>query len=168
MGMVKTSVRVSIMRCEPLDEVLYALQHVLPDLKEPSSYVTFAGLRFSQPHIAEYSTAGHPPILQYHAESALVERLAIEQFPVGIISSAEFRAATTRCARGDLFLMLTDGLVELANARDEEFGLERVEELLIVNAAHPLSEIAGIIVGAASRHGERTDDQTILVARVMQ
>ena len=45
--------------------------------------------------------------------------------------------------------MLTDGIVEVTDARDQEFGLERAERLLLANAARPLAEIAQTIVGAS-------------------
>ncbi len=62
--------------------------------------------------------------------------------------------------------MLTDGIVEVTKAGDEEFGLERVERLLLENAARPLADIAQIIIGATTEHGRQMDDQTILVARI--
>jgi Stage II sporulation protein E (SpoIIE) len=46
--------------------------------------------------------------------------------------------------------MLTDGIVEVTNEGDEEFGLERVERLLLENATRPLAEIAERIIGAAT------------------
>jgi serine phosphatase RsbU (regulator of sigma subunit) len=62
--------------------------------------------------------------------------------------------------------MLTDGIVEVTNGGDEEFGLERVEKLLLENAARPLAEIAEIMIRAAGAHGPQMDDQTILVVRI--
>lgn len=67
---------------------------------------------------------------------------------------------------GDIFAMLTDGIIEVADPRDEEFGLDRVEQLLLENATKPLAEIAEIVISAATDHGRPTDDQTILLARI--
>lgn len=166
MGMVKTAVRMALFRGELLDGILRALQGVLPGVKEPSSYVTFAGLRFDESGSAEYTTAAHVPILHYRQGTHTTERLSIEQFPVGIIPGAEYRSARTACDRGDVFVMLTDGIVEVTSASDEEFGLERVERLLLENATRPLAEIAEMIIGAATKHGRQMDDQTILIARI--
>jgi hypothetical protein len=58
MGMVKTAVRMALSRGDGLEAVLRELNNVLPGLKDPSSYVTFAGLRFDQPGVAEYATGG--------------------------------------------------------------------------------------------------------------
>jgi serine phosphatase RsbU (regulator of sigma subunit) len=84
--------------------------------------------------------------LHYRHQTRTVERLGMEQFPVGLIPAAEYRAAT-RYGSGDVFLMLTDGIVEVANASEEEFGLERVEQLLLDNSARPLAELAEVLLG---------------------
>ena len=106
------------------------------------------------------------PILHYRRETHAIERLFIEKFPVGFIAGAEYRAARALCHREDVFVMLTDGIVEVTDARDQEFGLERVERLLLANAARPLAEIAQTIVGASKKHGPQMDDQTILLPRI--
>jgi serine phosphatase RsbU (regulator of sigma subunit) len=104
--------------------------------------------------------------LHYRQGTHTTERLFLEQFPVGIIPGAEYHVARTECGREDAFVMLTDGIVEVTKAGDEEFGLERVERLLLENAARPLADIAQIIIGATTEHGRQMDDQTILVARI--
>jgi hypothetical protein len=38
----------------------------------------------------------------------------------------------------DLFLILTDGIIEVLNERGEEFGLTRVKSLVVRHAAEPL------------------------------
>ncbi|HEY7305090.1 MAG TPA: PP2C family protein-serine/threonine phosphatase [Bryobacteraceae bacterium] len=166
MGMVKTAVRMALLRGDALDGILRSLHGVLPGLKEPNAYVTVAGLRFREPRVAEYATAGHLPILHYRHKARATHRLSIEQFPVGMIPSADYHAATAECEHGDIFVMLTDGIVEVADARDEEFGSERIEELLSQNASRPLSEIADVMLRAATAHGPQMDDQTILLARI--
>jgi hypothetical protein len=168
MGMVKTAVRMSLLRGEDLGAMLRSLHGVLPGLKEPSAYVTVAGLRFRGPRVVEYATAGHLPILHYRHGSGSIGRLSIEQFPIAMIAAADYTAATTECECGDIFVMLTDGIVEATNTQDEEFGSERIERLLLENAARPLAEIADAMLGASAAHGPQVDDQTILLARVTE
>jgi sigma-B regulation protein RsbU (phosphoserine phosphatase) len=167
MGMVKTAVRMSLLRGEDLGGMLRSLHGVLPGLKEPSAYVTVAGLRFREPRVVEYATAGHLPILHYRRTTGTIERLSIEQFPIAMIASADSTAATAECERDDVFVMLTDGIVEATNTKDEEFGSERIERLLLDNATRPLAEIADAMLSASAAHGPQVDDQTILLARVM-
>ena len=62
--------------------------------------------------------------------------------------------------------MLTDGISEVANERDEEFGLARIEQLLTENAAQPLPHIWELIIEQVHQHGLQQDDQTLLLVRV--
>ncbi len=167
MGMVKTAVRMSLLRGEDLGGALRSLHRVLPGLKEPNAYVTVAGLRFRGPLLVEYATAGHLPILHYRHKTRVIGRLSVEQFPIAMIAGADYTAETAECEAGDIFVMLTDGIVEATNTRDEEFGLERIERLLLENAARPLVEIVDAMLDASAAHGPQVDDQTILLARVM-
>lgn len=167
MGMVKTAVRMSLLRGETLGGMLRSLHDVLPGLKEPSAYVTVAGLRFQEPTLVEYTTAGHLPILHYRHKTRTLSRLSIEQFPIALIPSADYTAAAIECECGDIFVMLTDGIVEASDSKDQEFGSERVEKLLLENVTRPLTEIAEAIIRTVAAHGRQEDDQTILLARIM-
>jgi serine phosphatase RsbU (regulator of sigma subunit) len=69
------------------------------------------------------------------------------------------------CAHHDLFLILTDGLLEVANAEGEEFSLAGIRPVLLANAASPLSAIFDAILDAARLHGNAADDQSMLLLR---
>ena len=63
--------------------------------------------------------------------------------------------------------MISDGISEVPNASDEEFGLDRLELLLRNNAGQPLPQLWELIMGAVKRHGVQQDDQTLLLLRVL-
>ncbi len=70
MGMVKTAVRYGLQLGQALPVLLDSLNRVLPGVKQPDMYATFAGLRLAGsnqdgPNQAEYISAGHVPLLQY-------------------------------------------------------------------------------------------------------
>ena len=67
-----------------------------------------------------------------------------------------------------MFLLFTDGITEVVNHADEEFGLARLEQLLNKHAVQPLSQIWEIIMAEVRRHGPQKDDQTLLLLRVRQ
>jgi serine phosphatase RsbU (regulator of sigma subunit) len=64
--------------------------------------------------------------------------------------------------------MLTDGIPDTVNEKDEEFGLDRVEQILISNAAESLAHIWDVVIEAARHHGRPEDDQTSLLLRVRE
>ena len=67
-----------------------------------------------------------------------------------------------------MFLLLTDGITEVVNERDEEFGLPRLEQLLSKLAAQPLSQIWESVMAEVKHDGVQQDDQSLLLLRVRQ
>jgi hypothetical protein len=168
MGMLKTALRVAIQsECEPA-KLLESADRVLPALKDPSMYATLALLSFDSAPLAEYTVAGHLPILHYRARSRDTAWLSMEQFPLGLMPGGRYGSERVAYWQGDVFLMLTDGISEVANAKDEEFGLSAVEHLLAENAAEPLPSIWQVIMNKVHQHGAQQDDQTLLLIRARE
>jgi serine phosphatase RsbU (regulator of sigma subunit) len=167
MGMVKTAVRYGLHLGQSLPELLDGLNRVLPAVKEPNMYATLAGLRFDGSNEAEYITAGHVPLLHYRRRRKDVVRRSIPQFPLGMFVGAGYLSARVRYETGDVFVLLTDGVVEAADAEEAEFGFERLEQILCDLAGRPLSEIYEAALAAVRRHGVQEDDQTLFLVRVL-
>jgi serine phosphatase RsbU (regulator of sigma subunit) len=68
---------------------------------------------------------------------------------------------------GDLLVVATDGILEVSNRGEEEFGVERVKDVIAANTRLPLAELAQQILSAAQAFGKQLDDQTILIVRCL-
>ena len=167
MGMVKTAVRQGLNFGQPLPALLDGINRVLPAVKDPRMYATFAGLRFNGPAEAEYIVAGHLPILHYQRSKHDVVCCGMEQLPMGLFTAAAYTSSRLPCGAGDLFALVTDGLTETAAARGEEFGLARIEKLLWQHAVQPLPEIFDEVLAAVGQYGTQQDDRTLLLVRVL-
>jgi serine phosphatase RsbU (regulator of sigma subunit) len=166
MGMLKTAMRVSLQLQQHPIVLLEVTDRVLPAVKEPDMYATLALLHFDGSAQAEYALAGHVPILHYRDRSRDTVQLSMQQFPLGLIPGACYASQRVSYSSRDLFLMLTDGISEVPNDRDEEFGLPRLEQLLTQYAAQPLPRIWEVIMEEVRQHGLQQDDQTLLLVRV--
>ena len=94
--------------------------------------------------------------------------LSMEQFPLGLIPGGGYASQRVTYSPGDLFLMLTDGISEVPNESDEDFGLTRLAQLMAQHAAQPLPQIWDLIMSEVRQHGLQQDDQTLLLVRVIQ
>jgi len=166
MGMLKTAMRVCLQFRQPPVAWLEHTDRVLPAVKEPEMYATLALLYFDGSAKAEYTSAGHIPILHYRDRSRDTARLYMEQFPLGLVPGDCYASQRIAYAPHDLFVMMTDGITEEPNESGEEFGLTRLEQLLIQHAAQPLSLVWELIMREVRRHGSQQDDQTLLLIRV--
>ncbi len=96
------------------------------------------GRRFTTAFFAEYDHTSR--VLAYvragHNEPFLLratgqfERLDAGDLPLGIDQNAPYRSTEITLATGDLLLIYSDGLIEAVNEREQEFGEQRVIDLL--------------------------------------
>jgi sigma-B regulation protein RsbU (phosphoserine phosphatase) len=149
----------------PLSALLDDLNGVLLPLKSGSMFVTTACVRGRGTGELEYSVAGHLPILHVRAATRVVDEVTIPQIPIAMFGDYRFASATLHCEAGDLLALITDGLTEVFDAKDEQFGMDAVKAILGRLADRPLAEISREIVTAARAHGTQIDDQTLLLIR---
>ncbi len=75
--------------------------------------------------------AGHnKPVRFAGATGAVSEVETPSNIPLGLIPDYEFEVVTSRLESGDKLLMYTDGLTERLDDSSEEFGVERLVELV--------------------------------------
>src|SRR5271155_180587 len=167
MGMLKAAMRLAVQFRQMPVAALESVDRVLPALKEREMFATVALLRFGGSSEAEYALAGHPPILHYRHGSRDTACLSMEQIPLGLVPGGSYASKRVLYSPRDLFLMVTDGITEVANARDEEFGLTRLQELLTQHATRALPEIWDLIMREVRQYGLQQDDQSLLLLRVL-
>ena len=166
MGMLKTAMRQAWLTQQPLPALLESVNAVLPAVKEPEMYATLAALRFDASSQAEIAVAGHPPILHYRQKSQDISRCAMRQYPLGLVPKPGYASEHVSCSPGDLFVVVSDGLIETMNAGAEEFGLARLEKSVMAHATESLPEIYEASMRAVSDFGEQRDDRTVLIVRI--
>ncbi len=114
-----------------------------------------------------YVNAGHNPPLLVRAAGD-VEELPSGGMPLGIFGGAKFRAERVELAEGDLLCIFSDGITECENAEGEEFGAERLAELLRELSIEPLTEVMAAIDAAVTEFAAgaaQGDDQTVVLLR---
>jgi hypothetical protein len=171
MGMLKTAMRTALLDAgerEPsrtLPVLLDRINTVLPAVKEPQMYATFTGFRLGADGSVYYALAASPPFLHWHASGQTMSGNEEAQFPLGLLPVSNFDGYTLETAPGDLLVVATDGILEVANKPGEEYGVERLKSVIALNATDALAVLAEKILGSARGFGAQFDDQTILIVR---
>jgi sigma-B regulation protein RsbU (phosphoserine phosphatase) len=123
--------------------------------------------------VLRYINAGHlPPLLIRHEDGELRVIHLDEGGPVlGLLPGARYKQATVAVKDRDILVVFSDGILEAANARDEEFGEEGVVASIKRHCDKPPGEIcAAVLDDVRAFLGKELpqDDQTLLVARLDQ
>jgi sigma-B regulation protein RsbU (phosphoserine phosphatase) len=130
-------------------------------------YATFyCGIYDEQTSRLSYTNAGHLPPILLRGGNAL--RLETSGTVVGMFSDSPYEEAVIELLPGDVFAAFTDGVTEPEDAHEEQFGAERLIELLIQNSGRPLDEIVRIVMAAVhswTYDSSNQDDITLLLAR---
>ena len=165
MGMFKSALHMRLLAGGSLAALLQDLNTVLVPLKQSSMFVTLACIRVARGGLVEFAVAGHLPILRVRAGTTEIDELTTAQIPIGMFEDHRFVSSELDCAPGDLLVLVTDGLTEVFDAGDREFGLEGLKRVLAASAAQPLDEIGRRLLAASRAHGRQMDDQTLLLIR---
>jgi serine phosphatase RsbU (regulator of sigma subunit) len=142
---------------------------IASDLSD-SRFITFLLLALNlQSHEVAYANAGHGPAYRYHAASRQFHRLEPTATPIGFPQLDLSPPQTgTPLAPGDMLVLGTDGLIEVRNARQQMFGVERLLTLIRELAPLPLAELVRrVSVAVREFHGRPLppDDTTLVVVR---
>jgi phosphoserine phosphatase RsbU/P len=137
------------------------------------------GRRFITAFIAEfvpehrtftYINAGHNPPL-WRRSAGTIERLETGGLPLGIQAGAEYQTGQVALESGDWLAIFTDGLVEAANERGEEYGEQRVISVLQGGASAPATNLTSqLMVGLDLFVGGNVplaDDVTCVLVHVL-
>ncbi len=81
-----------------------------------------------------WARAGHNPSLRFNRKAGEVEEIRPPGMVVGMKSGAMFRQSiqeqVTTLQAGDIFVLYTDGITETMNLQNEEFGPERLVDVV--------------------------------------
>lgn len=165
MSMIKTAIRYGLMLRRPMTAILDDINRVLPDMKASNLFATLAALRFDGSRQAEYVSAGHIPLVQFRAKHGDIVRHSIPQFPLGMFPGANYVSRRIPYEPGDMFALVTDGIVEAGEDGDADVGFEQLERVLRDLATRPLQKIAAAVHLQTSGFGAPHDDRTVLLIR---
>ena len=168
MAMCKSAARMRLLSDDSLNGLMDDLNRVVMQVKEMDMFVTVACLQFDHGNTARFLLAGHPPILHYHKSTGKITELGSNYPPTGVVANLHHVQTDVAFETGDLFVLLTDGFLEVENKAGDQFGQERIETLIKSNASRPLTDIFDTVLKAVRDHGPQDDDQTLLLVRVAQ
>jgi sigma-B regulation protein RsbU (phosphoserine phosphatase) len=114
-----------------------------------------------------FTNAGHNPPLLVRAKGGF-ELLAGGGMILGILPMAQYVEVRTKMEPGDTLVMFSDGVTEAVNPSDEDFGEQRLADLVASLRDRSAREIVKAIHGEVARFTQGAppaDDITVVVAR---
>ena len=156
----------------PADIVNRMHRALTPRLIGLSSFATLALYRIDmEAGTLTYVNAGHTPGLIARSSHGPIEEVLGENLPIGVLEEETYRQDTVPIGPGDRLLMYSDGITEAHNAKNEEFGKDRLAAML--EAGHRADLRPAILLHSVRAELRRfvddaraTDDQTALMIEI--
>src|SRR5262245_34859042 len=138
-----------------------------------AGFITFFYAEFDERRSTlRYANAGHNPPLLLRAggnNGERVRKLDVGGTVLGIFCDAGFEEEEIQLESGDTLVAFTDGVIEARNPRGEEFGEDRLIEVLLENRRLPAAGIESRILRAVedwTADAEQEDDLTLVILKV--
>jgi hypothetical protein len=167
MSMVKSALHMKLLHSEPDEALCNDLNRVVHRMKRPEMFVTIACLYIDRDRTVRYVLAGHPPILHYRRKRKSIVELSAQRPALGLIQDTVYPVHRLSASPGDLFLLLTDGLLEVRDTSGAELGLDTIKKVLVDHSDATLEKLADEIMAKVRTHGCQDDDQTLMLARML-
>jgi len=116
-----------------------------------------------------YSSAGHnPPRLKRCGDKSVHSFKEVGGPPLGLLEDLEYEQTTLSLLPGDVLAFYTDGITEAMDAKNAQFGVERLDLELSRCNLDPAEIVNAIVKSVDDFTGGQPpeDDQTLLIARV--
>jgi sigma-B regulation protein RsbU (phosphoserine phosphatase) len=150
-------------------DIVSSLNQQLYQNSPSEKYVTFFyGVYDDWRRQLTYTNAGHLPPLVFNREG--VRRLEVGGTVLGLLGDANYQQGQVKFSPKDVLIAYTDGITEAENSFEEQFGENRLIQVVERSMEKPPEEILDDILGAVRDwvgSGEPQDDMTLIVARAL-
>jgi sigma-B regulation protein RsbU (phosphoserine phosphatase) len=167
-AMVSGLMRTLAQRRKGAAELLGQLNRVLRERKVEAQYVTLLILSWDniEQRFVMANAGSAPPIL---CRNGTVHKLKVEGVPAGLLDDRQYDELTLHTQPGDLLLLYSDGITDQLDAKQEDYGRNRLYHVVKKMAGEPAEAIAEAILADLddfSAGAPAFDDQTLIAIKV--
>ena len=167
---VRAMLRVALRLKTHLDDAFIHINDQLcEDLPDDRFVTGFFGVLDGNTHSVVFHSGGQGPIMHFHASSGDFDWHPATTFPLGYMPQTNMAAPiTVDMQPGDVLGLISDGIYEYENESGEQFGQQRVAEIIASNVNQTAQHLVDDILRAVRQHGDlvpQADDITIVLAK---
>ena len=168
MSATAAATRLGANRDQNMLEQVQRLNSGILSLSDDGRFVTLLIAEIdTRKRMIQYVNCGHNPALLFQASTGTFTRLNSSCPPIGLSPDESCELASADLSPGDMVLFYTDGVTEAENKFGEEFGIERLSEVLRRGSSLSAENLMDDIYKAAADFcgDEFNDDVTIVVIK---
>lgn len=168
MSSVHAAIHAQVAAKSPLDEMIRSVNLYLAENTPANRFVTlFVAILDPQTGVLRYINAGHNPPLVGRVGGE-IEQLSSGGLPLGLLPMADYEVGETKLNSGDAIVVYSDGVSEANNIREEEFGMDRLIDVVRRNLHGSAAGIRDKVESALSSFTQTApanDDITLVIVK---
>ncbi|MEW5798449.1 MAG: PP2C family protein-serine/threonine phosphatase [Bacteroidota bacterium] len=170
-AMTKSCIVHELQHTQSLSLIMSNVNKTIYSVTEKNMFVTCAAALLDQHTLAaEIITAGHPQILRQRFNQPKIEEFRTPHLALGIQHDAAYQTNSLQLEKGDTLYMISDGLLDATNPAKEQFGMERLKELILDTERPSADHMSASLIASVREftiNKEFQDDATIVVAKIL-
>jgi len=166
MAMAKSAFHMQVGRDPDAATVITGLNEMVFSATAERRFMTFFyALIDLQERRIHYTNAGHHYPYQLQSRDGRLVSLKPSAYPLGVRPNTQFPVREASIGPGDVLVFYTDGIIEAKNPQGDEFGFERLEELIWLHQRHTAAKIREAILASLRdfQAGQPQDDDVTLM-----
>jgi phosphoserine phosphatase RsbU/P len=162
---VYTGLRMGVARDFKIVRTVERLNRIIHQSRMTTKFVSLFYGELEEEGNFIYVNAGHPPPLHFHSKG--ITTLRQTGLVLGPSATATYSRGFLSLEPGDALLLFTDGMLEAADAKGREFGVERLKRAFAAIRERPSDEIVRALIDKVGEHtrGPAEDDRTVVVVK---
>jgi serine phosphatase RsbU (regulator of sigma subunit) len=152
-------------------EVLRRVNRLLCEKSLPYQFVTLFLFLLNPQGMGQFISAGHNPAYLFRAATGKIEKLASDAHFLGMFDFATYESRAFRLDRGDILVVISDGLTDAQNPKEEMFGAQRLLQIIRQEApsgGHAIERRFLKAIEEFTQGTPQTDDITFVIVEKYQ
>jgi len=155
-------------------EILISLNRNLKKFLRKGSFFTAALASINADGSISFVRAGHMPLIYYCKNRNECMNIIPKGIGIGLGDEPVFENTLEeffiKPEEGDLLVFYTDGIVESMNGHHQEYGTERLKNIIVMNSGKPIKNIQEAVLSSVTNFKNNSpfyDDLTIAIMKAL-
>jgi len=170
MSNLQATLRALVMHLHSLEVLALSLNEMMYNDTKSRKYLSiFLGLVDTRRNGLHYINAGHVPPILVDGETGEYKLLQDGGTVVGLFPTAEYERGSAHLHPGDILITSTDGITEACDAKDDEYGYDRLAQCVAKHRTKSADQIIEAVLAEVKEHskeGVHIDDKVLMVLKV--
>ena len=161
-------IKTTITNDRNLEEIVFRINNIIAEESLGENYFTLGIFDINTENNNVRLVGCSQEILYYSKNENKLNKIESQNLPIGMFENVEYFFEDMQFNNGDIFFTFSDGITDAVNPEGDDYGMARLENIILENVEKDAVEIKNAIledISTFSQNAEQFDDLTIIVIK---